>query len=436
MKRFRRRFWFLFLLAWSQRATRQLLRVAWLGVGGYLLAWGLQQLGGWLPEPRSWLYLGVALALIPLPAIFLPWPRPSRLAWRLDQAYGSQAQLTTAWQVSRAPAAGEIPQLLVGEAAALLPRVTWRVLWRGWYLRGDLVASLIVAVLYVLAFGTNWTTTPLTMAATAKQTLPPLGQDPEASLVFPDGIPGATAANAATTGTSAPRGETAQAISETTQAALQQLGAALSQTAVSHNAGRALQQNDLEGAARELELLADQVDQLARETRDRLADAFAEAAAQIGEESAPAEQALGEDLQQLGDQLRRSGDRTAREQLDQVASDLRALVQLSALAEGGGEAGAGAPVSAGGSPEEGDPQSFARLQGEGETLQLEGAREEGDEGSGLLLAGGQDQAGRDVAAGAADREALDWGNTGSGILTPYDFPWIWRHVVSQYFSPH
>ncbi|MGH2536258.1 MAG: hypothetical protein ACRDHL_02570, partial [Candidatus Promineifilaceae bacterium] len=150
-RHFSRRLNGLRLLLLGQRGLRLLLRSAWIGLGGYLLAWGGNQLWGWLPEPESWAFVGAGLALLPLAGIVFPWPGWPRLTWRLDRAFRLKEQVSAAWQVSRAEAAGPLGSLLLDDAAALLPPIRRRVLWRGWHLLRDAFACLIVGLLFWLA---------------------------------------------------------------------------------------------------------------------------------------------------------------------------------------------------------------------------------------------------------------------------------------------
>jgi hypothetical protein len=430
MTRLRRRLWTTYVVVFIQKVTRLALRVAWLTAGIYLALYCAEQLWAYAPGTQTRLLLLSAPALLALIALFLPWPRPTRLAWRLDRLYELREQVSTGWEVSSRDDTGQLEALLVADAAALMPRVTWRILWRGWAIMPDLLSLLTVAVLYVLVFGASWTLTPVQLPETEVARLPAPGRDPTMEDVLPSGIPGVEAPmQAASNGTDDPaQGE--QTRSPATDEALRQLGESLANQAATHDAGQALQQGDLQGAADEMESLADRADALSAETREEMASAFEEAAQNIGQEGVPEEQQLAQEMSELAEQLSREGDLDAREQMDDVAEALRQLEETTQMADGKvpiPEAGA---LTDGSDPQASDPQPFERLQGQGQTVSL---GSESDE-SGMLRPGTQGEAGTSITGGAFSDSGRD-GVVGSGVLTPYQYPWTLRDVVSEYFSP-
>lgn len=432
MKPFRLRIRHLLLLAWLQRAVRLFLRAAWLMVGGYLIALGSNQLWGWLPDSRTWLLAGGVPGLLALLAVFFPWPRTARLAWRLDRTYGLQEQVSTAWEVSHHEPVKPLELLLIEDAAVLLPPIIRRVWWRGWNLLSDVVSFIIVIALAAIMLGADWAITPLSPFEVEAARLPAPEQDPQAEDVFPSGIPGVEVPAAANNSKEAGEGQGLAARSAAADAALRDLGDALSQQPASFDAGQSLQQGDLQGAADELEFLADHLDDLSRETQEELASAFEESGQDIAEDGFPEEQQLAGDMQQLADQIRETADLTAREQMDEVAQDLRELSEAVLETESDNAvAGAGPPTAGGPDERAGDPQPFERIRGEGETISL-GSE---NDSSGLLRPGSYREAGTAVAGGAYDYQASNNSAVVSDILTPYQYPWILRHVVSEYFTP-
>jgi hypothetical protein len=440
MTLFGRRLWSVFALLWLQRATRLLLRAGWLLGAGILAGWAMNQRWGWLPNSNHWLLLGAVPAGLSLLAIVLPLPHPARLAWRLDRLYGLDEQIATAWQVRNQPP-HELSRLLAADAANLLPRVFRRVLWRGWNLMGDLVSALTIAVLYILVLGPSWTGTPAAPLQVERERLPLAGQDATAAALFPGSVPGlnpqqSASASGAGMGEGEP-GDTGGAGDATQDArsaagaeVLQELGAALAQEAATYNVGRALEDGDLETAATEMELLGDQLKAMAPETQQETGEKLGEAGEELASAGLEAEQQLAESLQRLGGSMS-SGETPAQQQLDSVAADLRALADLpvaSASPMDGESSGAGV---GGASSILGDIQPLERITGAGDTLVVDF---ENAEGEGSLLQGDPDQRGEGTVSGSQDG-FISGPVTVSGNLTPYQFPWQWRYVVSQYFTP-
>lgn len=449
-------------LVWLQRAVRLLIRAAWTGAAGYLVGWGLHSLWGWLPDPRIWLVGGSALGAFSLVGVFLPWPRLSRLAWALDRRLGLREQASTAWQVAQAEATGQVAGLLVEDAVTFLPRVRARIARRGWFLARDLEASVIVALLLGAVF---WGSVPSLsrVRETRGALLPPLGEDPSASEVFPSGIPGLESATtpdsqAGGQGEGEPGeqpggGEVDPSHLRAVASALSKMGESLSQQAVTYELGQALQQEDLEGAAQALENLADQLDSLSDATQEQLAEAMQSGSNRLEEID---EQPLSEDLQAAADALRGEDSAAAGEQMDELASSLRTLAQQAGglgddslsgkgneadqeQAEGSGSgAGAGAGAGLGtGERETGEAEPLPRLQGEGEILELSDSElDSGEDQSGLLRPGTpSDEGGMFTARGTHDVVEAGDASLISSVLTPYHYSWRWRDVVSAYFSP-
>ena len=99
----------------------------------------------------------------------------------------------------------------------------------------------------------------------------------------------------------------------------------------------------------------------------------------------------------------------------------------------GGASGSG---SGAGANNQGEP--LIRLEGEGEEYTLEG----GDDPDGLLQPASSSGtptsgAGGTAAPGGGGSAASEECPSGPAycILSPYSFPWNWRDVVSDYFSP-
>jgi hypothetical protein len=446
---FKRNLFLLCLLLWCQRGLRLLLRAAWTGTAAFIIGWNVSVQSDRLPDFRASLLFAGIVASFSLAGIFAPWPRLHRLAWRLDRHYGFQEQVSAAWQVIRGRTPGEIAWLLVADAATLLPKARNRILWRGWFLFRELLSAAVVLLLFWLLFGQELAVTPPAFRQVEVANLPALGNDPTADDLFPFGIPGlepvptersSNAGSQAGDSGSGENGGASQAdregsgtLSPEVASALQQLGKELNRHAVGYDAGDALQKGDLEGAAQALELMADQVDKLSETTQNELADAFREAGEQMDGGTTPAEEALAQSLQKAADSLDGGQKLQARDDIDQIAADLRELDRQVAQDMGGGEGvGGSQPGASPGSRERGAAESFERLQGEGETLQL---GDESEESAGILTSGKEEQNGQGAAGGAVTTLQSGDQEVVVTMLVPYIFQTRWRDVVATYFTP-
>ena len=426
----------------TQRTLRLLLRAAWMSLAGYLIGWGINDLYGTLPDTRLWFAIGFALALPSLLAIFRPL-RIAHLAWNLDRRFELREQLSAAWQTSQQPEQTRISTLLLPDADALLPAQRTRILRRGWFLSRDFLAALLVTAFSLTIHTFGATTIHLSAPDATPLDLPALAESPTYDDLFPSGIPGLTE----------PRNDPGQSDPLTPDQAtnlddlLSELGDTLNENPETAPAGEALQQGDLEEAAAEIERLADELDSLPEEARENAQDALQRAAEQ-------AEQAgqndLANALQQAADSLdnQNPNNLEAAEALDDLASEFRKLEdQFASMGQAGDQEPAAEPsegdqqannseggnAAGTGNGSEGQPDPLERLEEEGQTVEIEGD----DTPSGLLAPGeapgvpNTGDGGPVIAGGGGP------GDTAiiNSILTPYNFPWRWRDVVSKYFSP-
>jgi hypothetical protein len=441
-------------LVLTQRSLRYLLRATWTGLAGYLIGWGLAMRWGIFPDVRMWTLFGFVLAGPSLVALFRPL-RLRKLAWGLDRRLGLREQVTTAWGAATDPDQANNPLVpaLLEDAAGLLPGSQKRILRRGWYLGRDLEALLIVAVLLLTIQMFGAVNSLFALPETQPLPLPPLNQPLTAQDVFPSGIPGLAVQpgnhGEEAVGSGAGPGELTPGEISALDNILTQLGEALSNQPETAGLGEALQQGDLERAALAVEQLADEVDLLPDEARSNARQAFQQAAQQAREAG---QDALAEDLERTASSFDNLDPNTtlAADALDELANELRDLGErFAAMAQGGedssgstaaadsaqvgsSEGSSGAGSGAGTNSTVLEP--LTRLEGESGVCEFEG----GENPSGLLAPGGSSgepllsPGGAPSVIGAA--ESGDSGIIDS-LLTPYHFPWRWRDVVSEYFSP-
>lgn len=438
----KRRLFELQALAALQRGLRLGLRALWLGLGGLLIAWGVNSLWGWLPERRTWALLALGMALLPLLAYalsLLPLLRSRRAfwVWAFDRRLGLQEQVSTAFELARGGrrAGGSLSEALLAEVLESLPQVRERMLRRGWFLERDLVAALLVLLLALMAYSSTWLRSyadqigamsadisqPSGMLPSSAALPPPPAAAPQGEDPSGQGEQGAGQQDQGQPGgdqgePQPPEGLDGEALSR----ALEQLGQELSGQAPTYDLGQELQQGDLEGAASEMEDLADRVDELSPQTRQELAEALENAA---GEVEAAGDPQMAQDMREAAEALRadpQNGETGAGEALDQLAEDLRG--------QAGSQAGTGSGDN--GSGQSGSAEPAERLQGQGGDLELP---LEDSSQSGLLSPAPQGAAGEDVVGGSQDSSAGASGQYGSPLV-PNSFLWKWRDIISSYFD--
>lgn len=478
-------------LARLQRGLRMGLRALWLGGVGAILAWGVNALWGLLPDPLTWLGAALLFALAPLVALVASLTPRAGWVWKLDRLLGLDEQVSTAWELvlggeysAREAGLGEaqsrkartgntrsrethpggtrlsearagIPQTgstrlsgaLMRDVLDLLPRVRQRMLERGWYIKTDLLAALIVLLLggvllggsllrpYSELLGDPPPSDALPLPPPPRPLQSQLQQQPAAPQAdgAPGGdqqAPGGEQQNPSGEGES-PENQPGQeqggasmdrgAVAE----ALRELGENLSGQAGTFDLGQALENLDLNEAADALENLQDHLDELSPESRQRLAEALREAAEalrQAGEQTLPPK--MLDAAEALLDQM----EQGESPDLSQMAENLRRLADEMDPAEMAGS-GAGAGQGQGGAT--GAPEPLNRLPGEGGDMDLP----LGDAAdSGLLNPSPPNAAGDGTASGSLDSSARSGEDAAQSPLLPNTFSWKWRDVVSQFFE--
>jgi len=441
--RLRRQLTGIYSLARKQRNLRLGLRALWLGAGGVILGWGINAIWGWLPNLVSWLLIGLFFASFPLAAILISRSSKSQWVWMVDRLFGLREQVSTAWEVVQKGQDGVLNDALVQDATVVLPKIHSRVSERGWFLRKELVSTLIVLLLggVVLA---SLLIQPLSnllgeppAAITLPPTLPPFQKEIPADAQVPNqpaqetpqgesGQPGGNSPGDAQT-QSSQSGENSDGSSNSDLGqvtdTLRDLGSQLSEQAGTYGLGQALENMDLNGSADALEDLNGQLDDLSLESLDNLAEAMRNAAGELGQAG---EQNLSSDMEKAADALPET-DAETNQALEQVAGDLR---QLADALENSGEADAGTEGEQGAGT--GSPEPLSRLAGEGGDFELP---INDDPGSDLLNPAPSDaETGDELASGTQDTLRQPGDDIVQSPLLPNSFLWKWRDVVSQYFQ--
>jgi hypothetical protein len=432
-------------LVFTQRFIRLLLRAVWLGLAGFLIAWGLNVLIG--PFFAALILVGAAVFAAPALIGAFRAVREERLAWRMDRLLGLQEQVTTALRVERAAGErGPVARALVAEAGGRLPDLHARISARGWYLRRDLEALALVLILLGGVLLTDRAGVQFSPAEAELAGLPVFGGAPSFADVFPSGIPGLTdAAPGGQDGNagSAPPDATGEGLGEIANI-LADLGDELSEHPETSEIGEALEQGDLEGAAAAIERTADNVDLLPEDARQNMQEALRQAAQDARDAG---QEDLADDLQAAADALENTDpdNPMAADALDELAESIRDLSEIfgsmgtpsnqSSENQEGPDVGSssGESGSGSGAGTQGVLEPITRLEGVGEDFSIEG----GDDPSGLLQPSGSGDPATSTSGGSVSAGGSTPTGTGTinSVLTPYSFPWYWRDVVADYFSP-
>ena len=280
---------------------------------------------------------------------------------------------------------------------------------------------------------------------------------PGAGDIFPSNIPGDTSGNPSDTANGG-QGQDGQGDSNMnsdelgqTGEVLQELGQNLSENAATADLGKALEQGNLDQASEELQSLAGNIDQLSTDTLGQFSEDLANAADQLQQ---PGQQDLSQALDNAANAVKEGDSAQAGESLDELSQQLQAVAQQAASEPAEGQAletafqdgttqqGAGTGDTGEGQndtassgappPQSGDPEDFQRLEGQGETFDL---NEFGDSQGYLKPGIPPEEFSDEVVGGVYDFVGPSDQTVISGIFDPIDLPITERDVISNYFSP-
>lgn len=428
-KKLQRQIKSLYRLARFQKLLRILLRSAWIGGVGYLIGWGTNALWGWFPESSIWLDLGVSLAIINFLTIFYRPVSYKQFIWNLDRKMGLDEQLSAASEIDTMDD-GSVNAQLIDESLSLMQDLRKRIFSKGWRLRGEIEALVIVLILFIMVFITSLGNIPSFFPG-GLGFLPGLGSDPNARGIFPSGIPGVTPGDAEKMGIGQGKGDSEGGVSGLSSQELGEIGKILNEmgkeledNASTSEFGQSLQRGDFEQAANDLNDLTENLDRLSEQTKQDLEDSFNNAADKLQQ---PDQQSLAESLREAADAIQ-SNDTEAVEKLDELASQIDALDNQKDF----NSPEETKPIVGVGEPESGGANPFERLSGTGETIDLSEA------GSSSTLL----QPSEGVVGGGAQRIGADStqirpadDSVVQETIDPYSMSWDKRYEITKYFSP-
>jgi hypothetical protein len=450
-----------------QRMLRLILRFAWLGLGGYLIYWGIQKLSSRLFSQNVMSILGISLGLLLFVSIIIRWQNAEKILWSVDRKFDLKEQTSTAWQVIIEKEKGVLNEALFTDVMALSPVILKGLLLRGWFLVRDLVSLCIVAILVFGVYKTSGESQYLDKLSSNVNTiqLPAVPSEMRAEDILPMKIPGLASKpnpqNADNPNENQSNHqiqlENQQGLSEGDfkglSATVDALGKALSQNAATYGAGQAMQSMDLGKAAGAFQTLSDRLGSLDNSTLEQIAASLKAASTQLKNTNLDQ---LANDLQGASDSINTSLDSQKsdqnqgldsqdslliRDQLDQVAKDINQIESniASASNKSGSSssettanfAGPGAGASSSGRLKS-DPAGLTRLQGEGGTLELPNANPH--DITGIPTQGGTDKPGTGVSQQESSAVNPGSGEVIQTFLVPFNYPYKWRDVISTYFQ--
>lgn len=445
-----------FLLGF-QRSLRLLVRAAWLGLGGVLCGWSMSKWLTWMEDPRRWLILGALLSALPILSILVTWPRVNKLVWSVDRKLAYKEQVSTAWSVIKTKRADPLALSLLEDARVLVLQTLKRMLWRGWFLERDLLSLAMVSVLALVIRGQILDTQVLPELATGARParLHSLIQDPTIKEVFPDGIMGMfVGTDAIPTSIDVASGlDSSDQLSdqdyEMLTNALKNMGNMLSDSMSTYELSESLINSDLATSAAELEKLSDQLDRLPQETKNLLSEAMTKAAEELALSNLEEFKASLEQAASSLNSPSQSGDLKTKEQMDEVASEIRKLAQVLAQAanpgafdtEQGGDLGADQSGEGGGlgegagsgmtSSQVANVSEFERLSEQGEVVVIELPKESY---AGILVPGLPEEGSINTIKGTYSRKTGSNSRLGGMPIIPQYYPWYTRYVIEAYFQ--
>lgn len=419
----------LYRIVLAQLATRIILRAAWLGGAVYLISWGVNSLWGVLPQSNYWILFAAIVSFGTLATLFFKPRSQKEFLWRVDDKFELKEQVSTAYQVSKdkkGKSGGEQPleRMLVEDANNLMPDVTRKVIDKGWGIRNDVEATVIVLMMLLIVYLSGIEAFSTAIPGSGLGILPGLGSDPSFNDVFSSGIPGDTSGRSSGLGLGGQATDLVQGPQDLSADGLelvydvfQEMGEELKDNAATSELGEELADRDFKRAAHEMGNLSENIDRMTRETRQDLAEKFSEAVrklylTQFSE--------ITEILGSASEALRGTSTSEMSDQLDRVSALLQHLSEMEAK-----------EVIAREEPEPVTPQ-FEEIEGEDEGLDFETAE---DISEFLIAPGTGDVTSGQVEDGEVDLEGYTLGFGADGVWSLFDYLWEDKDVVSSYFKP-
>ncbi len=391
-----------------QRFLRYSLRALWLFGLAFLLTWLMNHFFGWLPSLLLRLGISTLAGAAPFIMALTARPKADQLAWSMDKRLALKEQISTALEVSRQKAPGEIAHSLLTDVNQILSRIHLRIFQRGWGFGRDLVMLLVVIIMLATMFILTLPLPSLPFPGSGGGIFPGLSSQPGKDDVFPGKVPGLAE--------NKPESADENGTQPDAQAIFNSLADALKDDPLTQPLADAFKNMQMDQAADELDKLADALPNLPDATRQNLADAFQNAAGQLD----------NPDMQSLADLFEQSGD--ALENLPPASEQSQNTMHQ--LAEGLRNYGSGTPPAQTATPTP-QPESNERLSGESQVFQLESSAANSD----LLTPSENDpQNGQSIDSTQGGQSYAGEGVIDT-LLLPEIYPWDMQWIIYDYFLP-
>ncbi|MEN8240327.1 MAG: hypothetical protein ABFS17_00265 [Chloroflexota bacterium] len=420
------RFRWLYCLAVAQKAIRLLVRSAWISGAVYIFCWGINTFSGQLDNPDYWLLISAAAGLISLLTLLVKPVKFSDFLWRVDRKLELQEQISTSYQVSESEkevsfTQNELNTALLQETAILLPELIRRVLKKGWRLRNDLEALVVVVLLLATINLSGLDLFDSVVTGSEISLLPGLGSEPGFLDVFPSGIPGQspisrTAALQAETVAGGDLVEFTPEENEKIMEALKHVGEGLLNNTATAGFGTALTKGNLSKAAKQLDLISENAGRLSTNTHLLVADQFN---GLVRELYLSKYQSITDVFSAATEALENGEVEQIKRSLGEVAELLRNLNHNNhAVVDQDANTDEDAPIP--------------RLAGEGEGVLVESAEDISDL---LAVPGGGSADSVLVLGDEVNLDGVNFDSNEGTDLPSYSYSWKNNNVVSSYFTP-
>jgi hypothetical protein len=281
----------IFRIALIQKMVHLTLRAAWVGGAVYLMCWGTNRIWGWFPNQRFWGLIALCVSLLVIGSIFLVSQLSGKFVWRLDRGFSLQEQVYTLYEVLQegGPDADKQPgiqELIDSEDIARIPNVRREVVDKGWIVKEEFEATIVVLILLIIVYLTSVSSIVQISSIKTTGVLPVLGVDPSADQIFADGIPGNPGKDETggiDSSGSEGNGQAGQLDFSPLEWAqvstlMHELGEDLKDESGTFELGRALVQDDYNEAANQFSRLAENANELTADMQSRIASEFLETA--------------------------------------------------------------------------------------------------------------------------------------------------------------
>ena len=446
--------WQMIRLVQYQRISRMVIRALWFFGIAYFLMMCIGILASWDDKDKYALWIGLVFSLVPLVTFFTSKRSMESFLWVLDRRLGLKEQISAAWQTLKNKENNPFVDLLHQDVHVLLKNIYLNIRAKGWYLTNDGIMLVCAVILVYCVLSFSALRPELSDSYQSLPPLPPMNSEPTHEDIFPEGIISFYKNELSSTPKDDDKSvEESLLEARQLEQTLKEVGKKLSEQALTLSLGEALQKSDVEQAASIVEMLADNVNLLDKDTQQQIAQLLQEASQpfqQIGQ------QEIAKHLEEATNAMKGGPEKTPKikEGLKQIANDLKAMrptlekaQQSPSSNEEGSPAEKGEKNQASGtgsemadmnvSVESSEAEPVSRLSGEGKEVMLESAFPSNDD-EGNISNPNTAQPNKNISKENVSY-SLDVVLQGDdviiqSVMSPYYYPWKWQDEITRYFE--